>query len=85
MVNRDTDDFITRVRDHIPLKEGLRRFNRFFLSTSVLVRDHIPLKEGLRHLSSSTILISSLYVRDHIPLKEGLRQELVRVSATLFV
>ncbi len=37
------------VRDHLPLKEGLRQL---FASSSAIsgteVRDHLPLKEGLR-------------------------------------
>ena len=38
-----------RVRDHIPLKQGLRHPNeKANISINIKVRDHIPLKQGLR-------------------------------------
>ena len=39
---------ICAVRDHIPLKEGLRQVKETINGADVHVRDHIPLKEGLR-------------------------------------
>ena len=62
------------VRDHIPLKQGLR-LNPVFLNTpSRIVRDHIPLKQGLRQGNEGDIVTLSPVVRDHIPLKQGLRR-----------
>ena len=40
------------VRDHIPLKQGLRRSNIAINVFSERVRDHIPLKQGLRLLDN---------------------------------
>ena len=44
------------VRDHIPLKEGLRR-GHFLdeVADEYRVRDHIPLKEGLRQLITNSL------------------------------
>ena len=37
------------LRDHLPLKQGLRR-SALLLGTSLFsLRDHLPLKQGLRH------------------------------------
>ena len=45
------------VRDHIPLKEGLRHFTEEnLLLNRAAVRDHIPLKEGLRRSLQSRIV-----------------------------
>ena len=38
---------VLAVRDHIPLKQGLRRANDDYQQKAE-VRDHIPLKQGLR-------------------------------------
>ena len=37
-----------RVRDHIPLEQGLRRESSKFWKRYPRVRDHIPLEQGLR-------------------------------------
>ena len=39
-----------RVRDHIPLEQGLRQDFRLLQSLRNSVRDHIPLEQGLRRL-----------------------------------
>ena len=62
-----------RVRDHIPLEQGLRPRPAPRTGTPRLVRDHIPLEQGLRQLQ--LVAISGLnLVRDHIPLEQGLRR-----------
>ena len=38
-----------RVRDHIPLEQGLRLDPLVALGKCHVVRDHIPLEQGLRH------------------------------------
>ena len=38
-----------RVRDHIPLEQGLRQLLGSNESPIIIVRDHIPLEQGLRH------------------------------------
>ena len=41
---------IQAVRDHLPLKQGLRHCNSYLHALhEKLVRDHLPLKQGLRH------------------------------------
>ena len=37
-----------RVREHIPLKQGLRLLAFSSVETAMAVREHIPLKQGLR-------------------------------------
>ena len=36
------------VRDHLPLKQGLRRADGWGYWPNTGVRDHLPLKQGLR-------------------------------------
>ena len=61
------------VRDHVPLKQGLRHFYTVALEKVFdLVRDHVPLKQGLRPNNTEFCIISH-HVRDHVPLKQGLR------------
>ena len=65
---------VLAVRDHIPLKQGLRHTGGWSSSCcDTWVRDHIPLKQGLRHFIQSKGN-KNLIVRDHIPLKQGLRR-----------
>ena len=40
--------WITVVRDHIPLEQGLRPTEDFLADNAIVVRDHIPLEQGLR-------------------------------------
>ena len=62
-----------KVRDHIPLEQGLRLFDSPDAIASRSVRDHIPLEQGLRR--PKIVLFSTrTLVRDHIPLEQGLRQ-----------
>ena len=63
------------VREHIPLKQGLRLFPSFPRIEDFLVREHIPLKQGLRQQVSHTYGYQFNLVREHIPLKQGLRRK----------
>ena len=36
------------VRDHLPLKQGLRLVLPLYTAKVAVVRDHLPLKQGLR-------------------------------------
>ncbi len=60
------------VRDHHPLKQGLRLGFLLHVVNHVHVRDHHPLKQGLR-LAFASATPNALPVRDHHPLKQGLR------------
>ena len=64
---------LNKVRDHIPLEQGLRPITRLFLKFFSVVRDHIPLEQGLR-LSAYFWTDDGSSVRDHIPLEQGLRR-----------
>ena len=61
-----------RVRDHIPLEQGLRHSYLIKAIVITTVRDHIPLEQGLRP-KCLQCASGSIYVRDHIPLEQGLR------------
>ena len=62
------------VRDHIPLKQGLRRRSNDIVRLLLEgLRDHNPLQQGLRLLTWSFRWSFHSCVRDHIPLKQGLR------------
>ena len=63
---------LVRVRDHIPLEQGLRLITSETTWKFYIVRDHIPLEQGLRP-SGSDPGTGSSEVRDHIPLEQGLR------------
>ena len=39
---------LLRVRDHIPLEQGLRLISDKIIDYVLKVRDHIPLEQGLR-------------------------------------
>ena len=61
------------LREHIPLKQGLRR--RIFLSSAV---EHRPqraysTKTRIKTMFQILILVGD-FLREHIPLKQGLRQ-----------
>ena len=62
----------SRVRDHIPLEQGLRHRPEPLFVQKQNVRDHIPLEQGLRRLRRKLLRRKPL-VRDHIPLEQGLR------------
>ena len=63
-----------RVRDHLPLKQGLRLHCRWrSASCHARVRDHLPLKQGLRLSVVILCYLGAEQVRDHLPLKQGLR------------
>ena len=67
------DHLFDFLRDHIPLKQGLRLINKLCHQKPGLLRDHIPLKQGLRLISFFLSVTTSPTLRDHIPLKQGLR------------
>ena len=72
---------ISRVREHIPLEQGLRR--RMLLEGDVLgisVREHIPLEQGLRRNVTLKTEKVRRGVREHIPLEQGLRRKVLRIS-----
>ena len=62
-----------RVRDHIPLQQGLRLKCIDLVNRCHNVRDHIPLQQGLRPFAVLLLEGILLKVRDHIPLQQGLR------------
>ena len=37
-----------RLREYVPLKQGLRRFRPIFLWAALDLREYVPLKQGLR-------------------------------------
>ena len=45
-----------RLREHIPLQQGLRLFQRLSYNTSGALREHIPLQQGLRPCVSTYTL-----------------------------
>ena len=62
------------LRDHIPLKQGLRPYVEKYTNGFIyrVLRDHIPLKQGLRPLRFTRTRRVIDLLRDHIPLKQGL-------------
>ncbi len=62
------------LRDHPPLKQGLRPpSSSKVLPSSLALRDHPPLKQGLRRLDW-VCNRKNVTLRDHPPLKQGLRR-----------
>ena len=63
------------LREHIPLKQGLRQqdINREAKLVRLL-REHIPLKQGLRLPFERAGGELCRVLREHIPLKQGLRR-----------
>ena len=61
-----------RVRDHLPLQQGLRPPIDTWRSAKLPVRDHLPLQQGLRQCTVQ-LLHRNRLVRDHLPLQQGLR------------
>ena len=53
-----------KVRDHIPLEQGLRQGLRPFFVLLLSVRDHIPLEQGLR---LRVINLNNLFRRSQRP------------------
>ena len=64
--------YLDCLREHIPLKQGLRLSKDIFVCISPL-REHIPLKQGLRPPVNRSSACAFLRLREHIPLKQGLR------------
>ena len=61
------------LREHIPLKQGLRRRYVAGFHPPAPLREHIPLKQGLRQELPFLNHVICLGLREHIPLKQGLR------------
>ena len=78
------------VRDHIPLKQGLRRIR----SQHTLATLERPRPYSIKtRIKTSILRVRDLHplVRDHIPLKQGLRLDVIgsrtrppRLSETIF-
>ena len=60
------------LREHIPLKQGLRLWTTAHKCSGTTLREHIPLKQGLRHRIIRHV-VAKFVLREHIPLKQGLR------------
>ena len=56
---------IEHVRDHIPLKQGLRHLLDCQKISELEVRDHIPLKQGLRHQSGQVKVVRGFGTRPY--------------------
>ena len=64
--------YLLKLREHVPLKQGLRLLIAFRIVEIVELREHVPLKQGLRpEAVSRSAQMSRL--REHVPLKQGLR------------
>ena len=78
--------FIWFVREHIPLKQGLRhRSSSRRVHWLPHVREHIPLKQGLRRHHDCVRLVCAVTVREHIPLKQGLRRLVCATKKCFFI
>ena len=62
-----------QLRDHLPLKQGLRLGYSSDSSLLKGLRDHLPLKQGLRPTCIAYYSSVRSELRDHLPLKQGLR------------
>ena len=62
-----------RVRDYLPLQQGLRLIEMISLLKSTTVRDYLPLQQGLRPKKSPGLSQARAHVRDYLPLQQGLR------------
>ena len=60
------------VREHGPVKQGLRHVLLLPASSPPIVREHGPVKQGLRPRVPNVIFLVSI-VREHGPVKQGLR------------
>ena len=63
-----------KLRDYIPLKQGLRPLRTRMPGNKVRLRDYIPLKQGLRPYIFLNTNWFHIKLRDYIPLKQGLRR-----------
>ena len=63
----------TELREYVPLKQGLRRYETSFLTTIYTLREYVPLKQGLR-LAIPPRLEGGASLREYVPLKQGLRR-----------
>ena len=46
-----TDDFRS-LNEYLPLKQGLRHTNPYFLKNDFILNEYLPLKQGLRPVGS---------------------------------
>ncbi len=65
---------VSALRDHVPLKQGLRLNDVLECAPLTTLRDHVPLKQGLRRYKITVTIAERISLRDHVPLKQGLRR-----------
>ena len=63
-----------RVRDHIPLEQGLRHVS-YFRSRKKIRQRPYSIRTRIKTVINSAVYQSQA-VRDHIPLEQGLRQNI---------
>ena len=61
------------LKEHIPVKQGLRRYKIFHNSNILSLKEHIPVKQGLRLIKLITPTGGNVFLKEHIPVKQGLR------------
>ena len=75
---------VLAVRDHIPLKQGLRLQTSICIEhTDKVVRDHIPLKQGLRQREQWSINVIDVRPRPYsirTRIKTRIRHEQLRAN-----
>ena len=69
-------NFLRRIEEKIPLKQGLKQENCRWLSRTGQIEEKIPLKQGLKRVvGDSTNTFNT--IEEKIPLKQGLKLETV--------
>ena len=63
---------VDKLREHVPIKQGLRRHNGARIYKTSILREHVPIKQGLRLKNSSSVIVM-IHLREHVPIKQGLR------------
>ena len=63
----------SNLREHGPIKQGLRLNVDECVTFYKVLREHGPIKQGLRHI---IVILCSKHInlREHGPIKQGLRQ-----------
>ena len=65
---------VEALREHVPLKQGLRLRYHVLMGRGQVLREHVPLKQGLRLCQALIIRCELFELREHVPLKQGLRR-----------
>ena len=60
------------LREHVPIKQGLRPMSWALGFRLTKLREHVPIKQGLRPPSIQQRQ-EKTYLREHVPIKQGLR------------